>query len=251
MWCPVCKNEYREGFYHCPDCDVDLVESLDDIPKEESQYEGPSPEELAFMLAEAAGLDEQESETLSVQELLDAASELESMDDDDVPGLPRVYESKRQKAEDNRSSGFALLTVGILGIVTVILLFLDKLPIRLTGSSRYLICSVMGIMFVIFVVMGFMAFAAQKKLMTLADEEEQLIENAKRFLEDELSADYIDRHSGGIANDDEDDQEDMQAGIYFRRMEVIRGRLSEGFPDMDRALCEKLCDEYYSGLYGE
>ncbi len=29
MWCPKCKNEYREGITVCMDCKVDLVESLD------------------------------------------------------------------------------------------------------------------------------------------------------------------------------------------------------------------------------
>lgn len=28
MFCPVCKAEYRTGFTHCSDCDVDLVEAL-------------------------------------------------------------------------------------------------------------------------------------------------------------------------------------------------------------------------------
>ncbi len=28
MFCPVCKAEYRRGFIHCTDCDVDLVEHL-------------------------------------------------------------------------------------------------------------------------------------------------------------------------------------------------------------------------------
>jgi len=28
-WCPVCKDEYRSGFFRCKDCDVDLVEELD------------------------------------------------------------------------------------------------------------------------------------------------------------------------------------------------------------------------------
>lgn len=28
MFCPVCKAEYRDGYTHCADCDVDLVESL-------------------------------------------------------------------------------------------------------------------------------------------------------------------------------------------------------------------------------
>jgi hypothetical protein len=32
MFCPQCKAEYRRGFTHCSDCDVDLVEKL---PEEE------------------------------------------------------------------------------------------------------------------------------------------------------------------------------------------------------------------------
>jgi hypothetical protein len=28
MFCPVCESEYREGFSHCADCDVDLVDTL-------------------------------------------------------------------------------------------------------------------------------------------------------------------------------------------------------------------------------
>ncbi len=28
MFCPNCGAEYREGFTHCPDCDVDLVDKL-------------------------------------------------------------------------------------------------------------------------------------------------------------------------------------------------------------------------------
>jgi hypothetical protein len=32
MFCPACKAEYRPGFTHCADCDVDLVTSLDAVP---------------------------------------------------------------------------------------------------------------------------------------------------------------------------------------------------------------------------
>lgn len=30
-WCPICKNEYREGISECADCKAPLVESLSDI----------------------------------------------------------------------------------------------------------------------------------------------------------------------------------------------------------------------------
>jgi len=33
MYCPVCRAEYREGFFECTDCDVDLVEKLDPLEK--------------------------------------------------------------------------------------------------------------------------------------------------------------------------------------------------------------------------
>ncbi len=33
-WCPICKNEYREGISECSECKVPLVESLDDIVEE-------------------------------------------------------------------------------------------------------------------------------------------------------------------------------------------------------------------------
>ena len=28
MYCPNCRSEYRQGFTHCSDCDVDLVPAL-------------------------------------------------------------------------------------------------------------------------------------------------------------------------------------------------------------------------------
>jgi hypothetical protein len=31
MFCPHCKAEYRSGFTHCPDCDVDLVENFPEL----------------------------------------------------------------------------------------------------------------------------------------------------------------------------------------------------------------------------
>jgi hypothetical protein len=32
-WCPICKNEYKEGYTHCNDCNVDLVATKEQLPK--------------------------------------------------------------------------------------------------------------------------------------------------------------------------------------------------------------------------
>src|SRR5262244_2695265 len=38
MYCPECKAEYRPGFTHCTDCDVDLVAELPK-PKPEPDFD--------------------------------------------------------------------------------------------------------------------------------------------------------------------------------------------------------------------
>lgn len=39
MFCPKCKAEYREGFFVCADCSVDLVETLPPEPENEPDTE--------------------------------------------------------------------------------------------------------------------------------------------------------------------------------------------------------------------
>jgi hypothetical protein len=41
MFCPLCKTEYREGFYTCADCSVPLIEEL---PQIEDQSENSQTE---------------------------------------------------------------------------------------------------------------------------------------------------------------------------------------------------------------
>lgn len=45
MFCPKCRSEFREGFSHCAECDVALVENLSDIISNESVESGTYVEE--------------------------------------------------------------------------------------------------------------------------------------------------------------------------------------------------------------
>ena len=44
MFCPVCKYEYRRGFTHCNDCDVDLVDALPSEADVDHKLRTPSDE---------------------------------------------------------------------------------------------------------------------------------------------------------------------------------------------------------------
>jgi hypothetical protein len=60
MFCPLCKAEYREGFTRCSECQIDLVESLVELPEEDDPlqivWRGSDP--VAFSRVMAT-LDEQ------------------------------------------------------------------------------------------------------------------------------------------------------------------------------------------------
>lgn len=50
MWCPKCKNEYREGITVCADCKVDLVEFLDETEEDTELLHAFAEEEDAKRL---------------------------------------------------------------------------------------------------------------------------------------------------------------------------------------------------------
>lgn len=52
-WCPVCKNEYREGVDVCPDCEVELVDELPEDDEEE--FRDPQPVVLMSVSDEGIG----------------------------------------------------------------------------------------------------------------------------------------------------------------------------------------------------
>ena len=51
MICPECESEYREGFTHCNDCDVDLIEPVEGEPDVElvKVWEGVNPAVLPLV----------------------------------------------------------------------------------------------------------------------------------------------------------------------------------------------------------
>ena len=324
MICPICKNEYREGFTHCPDCDVDLVDSLDEvlvpvmfgqedelrelagilngsgiaqtdvrfdekdqifelfIPKgqietareilqavmsqeeadedpeanegEEPDFDGDEDAAAEILDDEETEADDEDGETVDFEVADNGDITIIGSGDerDEDVRLSGVYESKRQKAENHKSSAGALLIVGGLGMVAIALLNLDMLPIKLYGGSKYLISGVMAVLFVIFIGMGVAGLKNYKRYLAEAEEEEDLISRAKEFLENTLTREAIEAAAGDHIEGGEKAAEQSAKNelLYFPRMEVIRGRMKEEFPEMETALLEKMADDHYTELFG-
>ena len=156
----------------------------------------------------------------------------------------KVYQDKKAKAEDFKSSAYTLLLVGIVGIAALILMETGVLPFRLAGSGKYITYIVMGALFVIFIVMGFLSLRSSKQYAKEAVTEENLTEKIKNWARDNITAEAI---KEGVFFD-EDTPEEMK---YFKYFDTLKKMITEQFGALDASYLEALAEEVYTRLFDE
>jgi len=143
------------------------------------------------------------------------------------------YKDSQSSADDNRSSGWVLLIVGLVGIVVVILGMLGVIPFKF--ANPYLFYGVLCAVFVLFCVMGVVSFVNAKKFDSKAKGEKTLQETLIKWSEKNLNSEIIDKEIDNV--DSESDEI-----LYFKRTKVITDMLNKQFVNLDPAFLEVLID---------
>ena len=226
MWCPKCRCEYVEGITECPDCHVELVESLDDIDAEENTG------------------DEEGSADTESPENADSGAVAENAGEDQsaAENMPVKYRTLDEKAADLKSSGYTLLSVGIAGIIVIILMAAGVFPVNMTGIMKYISYSVMGLLFAIFIISGWRAMIRSKKVSEDAVRENDQRDEIMDWFVDEYDGETIDK----LVNPDTDDND-----LYFDRTEFMKAKISERFMDLDDGFMADIIERLYSELFEE
>lgn len=160
--------------------------------------------------------------------------------------MPR-YQSSASKAEDNRSSAYTLLVVGGVGFIVDVLIFCNVIPLyRNDGITRYLVCGVMGAMFVLFIVFGVVSMRDSRLLLVKAKSENSLRSEIKRWCQENLDCAAIDAL---ILEEEEVGSELTREEMYYRRTEKIRAAITDKFMNLDEAFVDDFVDEYYQEQY--
>ena len=253
-WCPKCKSEYREGFTVCADCGSELVEEEQDDELVSLTFgEVEQMEALADFL-QYSGIHKfrrREDDTDGQVELLVAREELEKaaaavrvflvQENQRLAKKSSLYQDSSQRADDNRSSGWMLLILGILGLVLAVLGIMEVLPLRL--GNPYLSYGVMIAIFLLFSVAGAISIKNASFFAKKAESENSLRSIMLDWCKENLRADGIDSQACS---------EDMPEEVrYFNRTEYIKERLNHQFVNLDQDFLDKFVDDHVYGMIFE
>lgn len=159
--------------------------------------------------------------------------------------MPR-YQSSASKAEDNRSSAYTLLAVGGIGFILVVLIFCNVIPLyQNAGISKYLVCGVMGAMFVLFIVFGALSMRDSKLLFNKAKSETSLRFELTKWCQENLDSAAID----ALVREEDPAEELTAEEMYYRRTEKMRAAIEDKFMNLDEAFVDDFVDAYYQELY--
>lgn len=271
-WCPKCKNEYKEGYTTCADCGTELVDSLmtdsvvvsvgsqEELNKmstfllangmkdckviyEESQdvyqllvdpqKEKEAKKQLQVYISQIAAPEMLAKETQKIQE-----QGLEFPEPEVYNG---PYQEAGQRAEEYKSGADTLLLVGILGMIALVLLHLDLIPISLSVFSKMLVTFVMGIMFLIFIAMGIASRKSYANLKEQVKEETNLKADLQSYLKEQINQEFFDA--------DLIDDVPTEEILYFRRIEKMKELINEKDATLDGAFVDYIIEETYPEIF--
>ena len=144
--------------------------------------------------------------------------------------------------DEMKSSAYTFLFVGVLGILAMILIALDIIPLHMAAYMRVIMAIVMGGLFLFFLFIGVQSFRKMKGLSSEADSEETLT--------NEILTSFLNGHTAASIDASISDAGTMEnEQLYFYRYEQIKRILSEDHPGLAEDYTEDLIEKIYTSLF--
>ena len=103
------------------------------------------------------------------------------------------YVKLSDKYEDIKSSAATMLIVGGVGLVLMALIIAKVIVLPISAETSWLFYSVMGGVFIIFVIAGIVSFMHAKQVKIEAAEEDKLIDSINTWANDNLKISDLDQ----------------------------------------------------------
>lgn len=150
---------------------------------------------------------------------------------------PKEFKTVAEKKKDLKSSGFMLLGFGLAGLVFLVLVILEIVPLRFTGFNAIIAYSIMGIFFGALFVSGIVSFVSLKRIGNADEEEKKELDEINTWFEKNLSKEMVESKFPGDVN--------LEEQLYFERFEYMSQELMKAFPSLSEEHAEYLTEAKY------
>jgi hypothetical protein len=152
-----------------------------------------------------------------------------------------MYVNPDTKVEDYRSTAWSFTIVGAAGIVLVVLLNLGILPFEFPADKNVMMTIVMGIMFLIFLLIGIRSFLSLRKLSDAA--------KAENSLDAEIKEWFLAEYTEVMKDESTEDETDEE--LYYPRYRKMSELILAKYPGLSEDFLDHVIEELYSELFPE
>jgi hypothetical protein len=156
--------------------------------------------------------------------------------DNEVPSFVRLTD----KYNDIISSAFTMLLVGSVGFIFMVLALTKIIPLPISAETSWLFNSIMGGVFIIFIIAGIVSFMHAKQVKIDAQAEDKLIEEILSWADENITTAMLDK--------DLDLTQPVEL-LYFNRSDRIKDSLMHHFENANEALIYEYTEQIYQKLY--
>lgn len=154
----------------------------------------------------------------------------------------KYFESATNKYKNTIDSAVSLLIVGVGGLIILLLIYFDIIHFNINPTTRTMMLLVMGAVFLVFIISGFISLKSSKKYKTMIVAESSKSDEIVAFIKNNISKDEIDTMCK-FSNTDTDEEK------CFARIEIISSILASHFSDFNETMISDIIDNEYDNIF--
>lgn len=158
----------------------------------------------------------------------------------------KIYVDEQKRYEDTKATGQCFTGVSAIGLIAIVLLDTGVIKLAALDSVNKLMVSiVMGLVFLIFFIIGMKSFMELKDISKKIDRNNSLEEEIMEYVTVTHRDELMTLASSG-------EKEDACSGdLYYKRAELITSVITEKYSLLEESFLDHMVEEIYSKIYSD
>jgi len=151
------------------------------------------------------------------------------------------YVDQKLKHMEERSTAFSFTIVGIIGLIVVLLLDLNLLPLKVFGTQKVFMSIIMYLLFLIFLLVGIKSFVNLKKISKDMEIQEEF--------ESDILGSFVDTYRDKLSEIADTMEFDTEQDKFFYFNELLTEQLQKEYPKLNEGEVDHYAEQIYDKIF--